>query len=133
VHVYPKSAAHSTQEERPVTEPFIPPEAGAPSDYTTLVEILAEMAKDGFVENFTVTPDGRVRCSCCGQIDDPADMSMMGLRRLEGASDPDDMVAALALVCRKCGAKGAVVVKYGPGSTEGELAVLAAVENGRER
>ena len=116
-----------------MTESFVPPEPGSPSDYTTLVDILAEFAADGYVENFTVTGDGKIRCSCCGQIDEPEDMSMHALRRLEGASDPDDMVAALALSCPKCGAKGAVVVKYGPGSTEAELAVLNAVEDVRGR
>jgi hypothetical protein len=114
-----------------VTGSFTPPEPGSPSDYTTVVDILAEMAADGYVENFGVTPDGRVRCSCCGEIDEPEDMLMHTLRRLEGASDPDDMVAVLALACRKCGAKGTVVLKFGPGSTEAELAVLAAVEDDR--
>ena len=112
---------------------FTPPEPGAPSDYTTLVEILTELADAGFVENFSVAPGGKIRCSCCGAIDEPADMSMVAIRRLEGASDPDDMVAALALVCRKCGAKGTVVVKYGPGSTEDEQAVLDAVVDDRPR
>jgi hypothetical protein len=116
-----------------VTEPFIPPEPGSPSDYTTLVDILAEFAADGYVENFTITRDGRVRCACCSHIDEPADMSMTALRRLEGASDPDDMVAVLGLVCPKCGAKGTVVLKYGPGTTEEELAVLSAVEDDRAR
>jgi hypothetical protein len=102
-----------------------------PSDYTTLVDILAELAADGFVENFTVTHDGRIRCACCGHIDEPSDMSMTRLRRLEGASDPDDMVAVLGLICPKCEAKGTVVLKYGPGSTEEELAVLGAVEDDR--
>jgi hypothetical protein len=116
-----------------VTGSFIPPEPGMPSDYTTVVDILGEMAAEGYVENFTVTRDGRIRCSCCGHIDEPADMSMAELRRLEGASDPDDMVAVLALACPKCDAKGTVVLKYGPGSTEEELAVLAAVEDHRAR
>jgi hypothetical protein len=116
-----------------VSEPFFPPEPGMPSDYTTLVDILAELAADGFVENFSVTRDGRIRFSCCGHVDEPADMSMVQLRRLEGASDPDDMVAVLALVCPKCNAKGTVVMKYGPGATEEELAVLAAVEDDRAR
>jgi hypothetical protein len=114
-----------------VSQAFTPPEPGAPSDNTTLLEVLAELADDGFVENLTVTPSGQIRCPRCDHLDDPADMSMVAIRRLEGASDPDDMVAALALVCRNCGAKGTVVVKYGPGSTEEEQAVLDAVEDER--
>jgi hypothetical protein len=114
-----------------VTESFTPPEPGSPSDYTTLVEVLAEFVADGFVENFGVTRDGRVHCGECGNIEDPAGMGMHQWRRLEGASDPDDMVAVLGLECCECHARGTLVIKYGPGSTEEELAVLAAVEDDR--
>ncbi|MGH9243160.1 MAG: hypothetical protein ACRD29_02340 [Acidimicrobiales bacterium] len=112
-------------------EPFTPGEPGAPSDYTTMVEVLADLAADGFVENFTVTRDGKIRCGACRHVEDPTRMQLVDLRRLEGASDPDDEAAVLALVCGDCGARGATVVKYGPNATEEELAVLAAVEDHR--
>jgi hypothetical protein len=108
-----------------------PPDPGAPSDYTTIVEILAEFAEQGFVENFGVTRDGQIRCGACHAVEDPTGMHLHSLRRLEGASDPADMAAILALSCPHCGARGTAVVMYGPGATEEDLAVLAAVEDHR--
>jgi hypothetical protein len=114
-----------------VTNPFTPGEPGAPSDYTTVVDVLAELAERGYAATFWVTEDGQIRCGECRHTAEPASMQLTGLRRLEGASDPDDEVAVLALVCGHCGARGTSVVKYGPGSSEGELRVLAAVEDHR--
>lgn len=112
-------------------DPFTPGEAGAPSDYTTIVDVLAEFAEEGLVETFWVTADGQIRCGACHHLEDPATMQLVALRRFEGASDPDDEAAVLGLVCPECGARGTSVVKYGPGATEGELAVLRAVEDHR--
>jgi len=57
---------------------------------------------------------------------------MFSLRRLEGASDPDDEAAVVALVCFNCAAKGTIVVMYGPQASAIEGEILAAVRaNGR--
>jgi hypothetical protein len=114
-----------------VSEPFTPGEPGAPSDETTMVEVLAELAEQGFVENFGVTRNGRIRCGACHTEEDPTGMHLHGLRRLEGASDPADMAAILSLVCPHCEAKGTAVVMFGPGASEEDLAVLEAVEDHR--
>jgi len=53
------------------------------------------------------------------------------LRRLEGASDPDDMIVVAAVSCPKCGAKGTLVLKYGPEATPEESEVLRSLEDGR--
>lgn len=110
---------------------FTPGEPGAPSDYTTIVDVLNELADDGYGETFWVTEGGRLRCGACGHIADAAAIELVGLRRFEGASDPDDEAAVLVLVCPQCGARGTAVVKYPPGASESELAVLATVENHR--
>jgi hypothetical protein len=114
-----------------VTNSFTPGEPGAPSDYTTVVDVLAELAEAGYAGTLWVTDKGEIRCGECRHTADPTTMQLTGLRRLEGASDPDDEVAVLELICRSCGARGTSVVKYGPGATEGELRVLAAVEDHR--
>jgi hypothetical protein len=114
-----------------VTNSFTPGEPGAPSDYTTVVDVLAELAEQGYTATFWVTEAGEIRCGECRSTADPTTMQLTGLRRFEGASDPDDEVAVLLLVCAHCGARGTSVIKYGPGATEGELAVLAAVEDHR--
>jgi hypothetical protein len=36
------------------------------------------------------------------------------MRRTEGASDPDDMLAVVGLTCPRCGTQGTAVLGYGP-------------------
>jgi hypothetical protein len=103
-----------------------------PSDYTTLVEVLDAYRRDGWDGDVTVTEDGRLRCGACRHEVDPAEVILDSLRRLEGASDPDDMLAVLAVTCPGCGAKGTAVVHFGPGATEAESAVLLALEDRRD-
>ena len=45
-------------------------------------------------------------------------MPVLELRRLEGASDPDDMLAVVAVECANCGLRGSLVLNYGPTATE---------------
>ena len=103
----------------------------APSDNTTLVDVLKAFAAEGWTENLSVTEDGEMRCPSCRSLSPPENLVMNRLRRLEGASDPDDMVAVLAMSCPSCGAKGVAVAKYGPTAPEGDVLLLRAVEDHR--
>ena len=58
-----------------------------------------------------------------------AEIPVLDLRRLEGASDPDDMLAVLALECPNCGLRGSLVLNYGPTATEEDAAVLLGLGN----
>lgn len=106
---------------------------GAPSDNTTLVEVLAAFADDGFAANLTVTDDGAVRCPACRQETPPDEVDLVSTRRLEGASDPADMQAVLALRCPSCDTGGVAVVNYGPEASVGEAALLTALGDGSDR
>jgi len=68
-----------------------------PSDETTLTDVLEAYAQGGFVSSFVVTDSAQLECIECGTVSEPESVSMSSLRRLEGASDPDDMVAVVAL------------------------------------
>lgn len=107
------------------------PVPGVPTGMSTLVEVLAELRAEGFVNDMTVTPEALVTCGGCGHTATPTDLILHGLRRLEGASDPGDEAAVLALECRVCGARGAAVVRYGPEADPQDAAVLLAVEDRR--
>lgn len=104
---------------------------GAPSDNTTLVAVLHHFMTEGWNQNMTVTDDGDVRCPSCRTESAPGDVSMGEIRRMEGASDPADMLAVVGLMCPRCDAKGAAVVHYGPQSTVGEVVFLRAIEDER--
>ena len=103
----------------------------APSDNTTLSSVLRGYEADGYIAQFVVQDDGQVHCCVCGHTSHPAELQMPSLRRLEGASDPADMSAVLAVACPHCGARGTVVVLYGPQAPEGDVAVLEAIEDVR--
>jgi hypothetical protein len=101
-----------------------------PSDGTTMSEVLAQYASAGFAGSFDIEPArGRVRCAQCGIEGRAAQFEMFSLRRLEGASDPDDEAAVVAMVCFNCAAKGTIVVMYGPQASVTEAEILAAVRN----
>jgi hypothetical protein len=100
-----------------------------PGDRTTLTAVLADLADEGWSGNVTVTEDARFRCPGCRTECDPSAMTVDRLRRMEGTSDPDDMLAVLAVTCCGCGAKGAAVVHYGPTASPEEAEVLMALED----
>ena len=66
----------------------------------TLVGLLADLRADGFTEDVQVGDDGQLCCRRCGHRVAPADMGLLDLRRIEGASDPGDEAAVLGLRCQ---------------------------------
>jgi hypothetical protein len=98
-------------------------EPGVPSDNTTLTAVLAEYEAAGYPGTFDVRSETAVSCLSCGEESDPATFDVAGSRRLEGASDPDDMMSVVAVSCPRCGAGGTLVLGYGPTAAAEEAAV----------
>jgi hypothetical protein len=98
--------------------------AGVPSDNTTLLEILDEFATKGYGGSMWVAENGKLRCEGCHAEFEPSDVYVRELRRLEGASDPDDMLAVVAVECPVCSMKGTVVLHYWPEATAPEMEAL---------
>ena len=101
---------------------------GVPSDNTTLLEVLKELADRGFDASMWVAPDGKLRCEGCDAEVEPSALIVHELRRLEGASDPDDMVIVAAVECPNCGTKASIVMHYGPESSPEDMEVLRHLE-----
>lgn len=104
---------------------------GAPGDNTTLVEVLQGYEDAGWTTAFEVLEDGSVRCGTCQAVIAPSALEIHSLRRLEGASDPADMLAVLAVRCPSCGGRGVVVVNFGPEMTEGQVRLMHEAEDRR--
>ena len=101
-----------------------------PSDNTTLSAVLADYGDAGYAGQLRVDDDG-VHCSVCSSVS-PADrIEVRSLRRLEGASDPADMVAVIATACPVCATMGTMVVMFGPEASEAEATLLRRAQDHR--
>jgi hypothetical protein len=98
---------------------------------STMTEVLDGYANGGFTSSFVVTDESALECLECGTVSSPTGVSMSSLRRLEGASDPDDMVAIVAITCPNCAAQGTVVLGYGPMATPQDGDVLKELQDDR--
>jgi hypothetical protein len=98
-----------------------------PMDSTTegrgLIEVLHDLEAREFRGQFGARPGGQVECSSCSTRFDAADLEIDCHERLEGASDPADMMLVAGVSCPRCHAKGALVLTYGPMASEEDAAV----------
>ncbi len=99
--------------------------AGVPSDNETLTAILAGLRATGHRADLRPSGDtGQLACSACGTDFAAGELAELTQRRLEGASDPDDMVLVVTGVCPSCQARGVLVVGYGPNASAEDSAVV---------
>ena len=84
--------------------------AGVARDASTLADIVTAFEEAGYRGQLSVRPGGALECLTCHHVLPAATFGRPRLRRLEGASDPDDELAVLALVCPNCATRGTVVV-----------------------
>lgn len=99
-------------------------DALAPSEYLqgearTLRGVLGEFERLGYRGQFTER-DGAVRCLACDVRTDPAACPVDRTERLEGASDPADMLLVAGARCPACGTLGTLTLNFGPTATAGE-------------
>jgi hypothetical protein len=103
------------------------PVEGAPSDNTTLVGVLQAFEQQGFTEQFIAGEDGSVTCVSCNGAVSASMLIVEASRRLEGASDPADMMTVVAARCPQCDAAGTLVLGYGPNASPEDVAVYQAL------
>ena len=106
-------------------------DSSAPSDNTTLTEVLEGYANAGFTGSFSAMEGATIECHECMQVSAASDVSMTSLRRLEGASDPDDMFAVVAIECPKCSRQGTLILGFGPNAPAEDGDVLKALRDQR--
>jgi hypothetical protein len=98
-----------------------------PSDNTTLSSVLVGLEREGFEAQFVAADGGSLRCTACG-VESPAGAyAVETIRRLEGASEPDEMMSVVAALCPNCGSRGTAVLGYGPGASPEDAAVSIAL------
>ena len=102
-------------------------EAGAPSDNDTLEAVLARLADEGWDGEVDALEGGSLRWRRCRHEAPAGEIAVDRSRRMEGASDPDDMLLVAAAPCPSCGDRGVLVVHYGPTAGAADADVLAAL------
>lgn len=103
--------------------------SGESPDNITLGEILESLELEGYRGQMAARPAGQVLCVSCHMESDAAEMEVDALRRMEGVSDPADMMAIAALVCPVCGTHGTLVLSYGPEASADDAEVLALLSD----
>jgi len=100
---------------------------GTAAGASTLTEVIDRFEADGYRAQFGARGGAEILCFTCRETFPAGDAGIDALERLEGASDPDDMAAVAAMGCPRCGARGTIVLKYGPESTPEDGEVLLAL------
>jgi hypothetical protein len=95
---------------------------------STLVQLVDGLRAAGYDGEFSPLEGGLVRCTSCREERPAAEFEVGELRRTEGASDPDDMAAAMGLTCPACGNRGVLVTMYGPEASEADADVLRELD-----
>lgn len=96
------------------------------SDHETMSAVLREWADEGIAASFRPGREpATMRCPVCETVSPAGDFDVIHERRLEGASDPDDMVLGVAARCPVCHISGAIVLGYGADSSEVDSDIVA--------
>lgn len=85
-----------------------------PPSPASLIDVIEAAKQNGFVADFTPTSDGRLTCGACEATSEPDRVPREWMHRLEGTSDPDELLTISALECPVCASKGLLVLPYGP-------------------
>jgi hypothetical protein len=96
---------------------------------STLTEVIDQFEAHGYEAQFGAREGAEILCFTCRATFPAGEAGMDAMERLEGASDPDDMAVVAAICCPRCGARGTLVLKYGPESTPEDGEVLLALSD----
>lgn len=102
------------------------PESMTAAD-VSLIEALDRFGQAGWTANHLAAPDGHVRCGDCNVESAAASITIDARHRLEGASDPQDMIYVFGFSCPACGTPGVIAAGYGPAASEQDQRLIAAL------
>ncbi len=98
-----------------------------PADAATIEQIMSTLEAAGFGAQMAARPGAMILCFSCHQETPAAEVDLEALGRTEGASDPADTLAVAGLTCPRCGARGTVVLGYGPEADSDDAEVLLSL------
>jgi hypothetical protein len=105
-----------------------PNEPGVPTGATTLAAVVAAADRADYSVTFEIEParsgPPMLRCGACRGVSPAGEFERVWTARLEGASDPADMLHVSALRCPRCASGGVLVMNFGPVADSSQLDVL---------
>ncbi len=105
--------------------------AAVPNDNTSMLEVLRDYEAAGYAGQFSVVDDALVLCHTCRNRSEPGELAVVSMRRLEGASDPADMMILAVVTCPICATGGVLTLNYGPEASAEQAEVQAALNDRR--
>lgn len=105
-----------------------PRETQPDPDDVALSAVDAHLQEDGYQGQFRALEGGELLCLTCRGTFPASSRRADQVSRIEGASDPADMLVVIPVVCPVCDASGSLVANYGPESSLEEAQVLRAME-----
>jgi len=103
------------------------PESSNPTD-TPLLAVSESLSGSGDEGQFRATEGSRIQCLTCREEAPAEAYRATDAARLEGASDPADMVMVVPVTCPDCGATGSLILGYGPNASAEDADALSAME-----
>lgn len=105
--------------------------AAVPNDNTSMLEVLRDYETAGYAGQFSVVDAALVLCHTCRNRSEPGELAVESRRRLEGASDPADMMILAVVTCPVCATGGVLTLNYGPEASAEQAEVQAALNDRR--
>lgn len=99
----------------------------------TLAQAVAHLERAGYKAQLGARPGAEVMCFACRATSPAREVELREMHRLEGPSDPAAEVVAAGVVCPRCGAKGTLVLTFGPAGSPEDAEVLRRLEDARPR
>lgn len=90
------------------------PRANAAQDAQTIADAIRALESEGYRGQFRAAEGGNIECLHCHKASPASDVAVERMARLEGPTDPADMVALAALTCPRCATRGTLLLGYGP-------------------
>jgi len=103
----------------------------APKGASQLIDVLQLAEANGFAAEFEVAADASghegLWCPNCEVESSASSFARAWSLRLEGASDPADMLHVSAIRCPNCCTGGVFITPFGPAASERQASVLRAL------
>lgn len=100
--------------------------ANSPTD-TSLSAVLGQLERAGWGGQLMPLEGGDIRCLTCRTEFPASGADADEMRRLEGASDPADMMIVVPMACPNCGTRGVLVANFGPEASGADADVVGAL------